>query len=125
MIRYSLTLAVALTACTDVPPAPLDKTVEYWREPNGPGSYDQCLASPQSYWGCDVRIRLCDNGAMHAISGDVLWKLTYTVQDGLAVGIDADGTEELHFDTDELTSPELGDDWMLVTDGGQLLCTLP
>jgi hypothetical protein len=122
MIRIGLVCVVIASACAEPTPGPLDETVEYWREPNGPGSYEDCLASPQSYWGCDIRIRLCDDGTMNAISGDVYWALTYTVHDAVAVGIDREGREELHFDLDALSSPELGADWMLVEGEGQLEC---
>jgi hypothetical protein len=127
-VSRALLTVIALAGCVEASPErpqPLARTTEWWREPSGPGSYEQCLASPQSYFGCDIRIRLCDNGAMHAISGDVLWRLAYTVQDGVAVGVDTEGGEQLHFDLEALTSPELGTGWMLATDGGMLGCEKP
>jgi len=107
-------------------PAPVyyvDQTVEFWREPQGPGSYADCLDRPESL-GCEYRLRLCDNGNYQILLGDVYTGGYYSMDRArtFASGQSSSGNS-MTFDMTTLSSAEFPGDWMPVADAGILDCT--
>lgn len=95
----------------------VEQDVEFWREPQGPGSYSQCQAD--SGFHCDYRLRLCANGVINTLYGDVFVTGTYHLEGSVAVG--DGGPLDVRFDLDTLSDGVR--DWMPVTDSGMLDCS--
>jgi hypothetical protein len=102
---------LATSACTDSDH--VDEAIEFIRTPD-PG----CTAGPG--W-CDARLRLCDNGEMAAMLGDVLMTGDYRL-DGHIVHAVGGGDFVFTFDLDTMRSPELTGEWTLAPSPGQLRC---
>lgn len=100
-------------------PEVVARDVEFWREPQGPGSYSQCQTDLGFH--CDYRLRLCANGVMNIQLGDVLISSTYHLEGSIAVG--ESGPLDVRFDLDTLQSDAIGIDWMPIAGGAMLDCS--
>ena len=103
--------ALAVSACTDSDR--VDETIEFVRTPD-----PACTAGPG--W-CDARLRLCDNGEMAAMLGDVFMTGDYQLAGRVAHAVGG-GEYMFTFDLDTLRSPELTGEWAVAPAPGQLQC---
>ncbi len=107
-----IAIAVAASGCTDSSQH-VDTTIEFVRTPD-----PACTAGPG--W-CDARLRLCDNGEMVAMLGDVFMTGNYHLEGDVAHAVGG-GDYTFTFDLDTLRSPELTGEWNLAASPGQLEC---
>ena len=109
----SLVLATAtLASCTSSSDR-VDETIEFVRTPD-----PACTAGPG--W-CDARLRLCDNGEMVAMLGDVFMTGDYQLDGDVAHAVGG-GEYMFTFDLETLRSPELTGEWNIAEAPGQLQC---
>jgi hypothetical protein len=117
----------AFAGCADVvvepeySPVYVSQDVEYWREPAGPGSYEQCTATEEPH-RCEYRLHLCTNGVFVVSFPAIVRYELYHLEADVAVTDAEGGREQLTFDLTTRSSTELGDGWIPITDAATLDC---